>query len=1461
MAQPTWQTPTGSLGVIPEGVFFQINLLATVPADPVPIFVTATTAGTNLITCDTTTPLALGRVVKFTGVEFGGLEANSAYIVSNIVDSTHFQVKDSPDALMPATLTTATGFLTGTISKRVYYRLQAGKTPEGIQVDPTGSCYGVPQAVAVVQGVPAEVGSNVTDKFTVRAYTLTESNTVDRFVDRTFSLTITGNDPARWVTPAGSIGSYYDSDYVNIQLSYIGADPGDILITRLVSGELPLGLKISTTGRITGNIRPYPNEEDTPGYDLQPYTSAPYDFIGSTISKNYQFTLEVSDGKTQDLRTFSIYVYDRADLAADDDLITGDDAFVTADVTTIRAPFLINADPQNLGLVRSDNNFAYRFIGQDYDSNILEYAFSINQGFGTPPGLQLDPFSGWYYGLIPDIGTTEIAYSFNIQVRDRSLVVYSTQGTTNIINCDSSTRGDFYVGSPVTFEGTTIGGLAENTTYYVIDILNDTQFKVSFTLSGPEVVLSTDTASDLLLCVPAYSSRSPLYPFTLTVTGATSSGVNWLTPSDLGIIENGSVSLLNVEAESMSGLPLLYQLKPGAFNNLPQGLTLLPTGDIAGRVSFETFSLDLGATTIDASSSTLTRRDETTFDSTHIFTVNSYSEDGQVPLFEVNAVKVIDGGTGFTTAPTITFNEPDGAEAVQATANVFVDGSAITNVVVTNPGAAYTGIATFELTGPGSGADLQVLMQQTGFRRLVSAFKTFSVRVVRTYDRPYQNLIITAMPPVNDRVLLHQLLDDPEIFVPSYLYRPYDPNFGLSTQVQYQHAFGLEPATLEDYVRSLELNHYQKNLILGEIKTARALDNNGNTIYEVVYSQIVDDLVNSQGASVSKIVTTPYAINNPEPPPDLINSVYPNSLINMRNQVIDVVGQISQKLPLWMTSKQLNGQVLGFIPAWVICYTNPGRSNQIAYYISEYFGQQLNQIDFQVERYILDATLSVNWDTETQQWSPVPIDTTFDRFNISGYTDQGVVSACTQLAFEQVNGRTIAEINDLGGLDGPTWSTELGPTPAGTKVLLRDGSKIIFVKQEAFSSYSSTAQAFTFNQSFYDSGEFDLAQDNATPGSFDYGFTLTGGYTSECTATDAGTDLITAASTVNMQVNNKIWFTGSVFGGIDTVTGQGQTQVYYVQNVANVTGLATDSVTDRITVSSVADLTVGDEIWFAPSEQVTIFSVSSLDNIVSLYSNTPPSFLVNSTFQCLKNIGNLVVGTNYFVKTITWSTAEPGIVYITLSLTISGVEIDPGSAVEESYAQIGGPIGSISATDINGLAVPYYIKNITGSDIEISNTQGGSSLALTTDTGWFVIYRSAFSVSSNPNAAAPEPLLSDTGVMTVNYENDRMAIWEVSVEENGRLLLILDQETVANDYVTSSQGLKYPNGTYLYRTPQPEQGLTRVNWQPLLTVVTAISEETTFDENSIQWVEPVDMYAPTNLNDKYLVFPKVDILQ
>jgi hypothetical protein len=233
------------------------------------------------------------------------------------------------------------------------------------------------------------------------------------------------------------------------------------------------------------------------------------------------------------------------------------------------------------------------------------------------------------------------------------------------------------------------------------------------------------------------------------------------------------------------------------------------------------------------------------------------------------------------------------------------------------------------------------------------------------------------MPPEDDRALVSSLVQNTDIFKPEYIFRAQDPNFGVSRNVVYYHAYGLTAATLEDYYSALYENHYWKQLTLGAVEVAQAVDTSGNVIYEVIYSRVIDNLVNNDGVSVSKQVVLPYSLN--EGTVDQIDVVYPNSLANMRNQVIDTVGQISNTLPGWMTSKQSDGRILGFVPAWVIAYVKPGRGNQVAYYIKNNFGERLNLIDFKVDRYELDRLLSKNWDSENQQWIPTPPDyTSFD---------------------------------------------------------------------------------------------------------------------------------------------------------------------------------------------------------------------------------------------------------------------------------------------------------------------------------------------------------------------------------------------------------------------------------------------------------------------------------------------------
>jgi hypothetical protein len=612
---------------------------------------------------------------------------------------------------------------------------------------------------------------------------------------------------------------------------------------------LPPGLVLSRSGLISGILTPLSEDPE----------------LQNLASKNYQFILEVTDGFDSNTRMFSMLVYNRNAMDASTTGITADNTFITADEVPTRTPILLTP-AQDLGRVRSDNFYAFQFTATDFDGDDYEFVHT-----GTlPPGLTLNSLTGWLYGYLPNLGTTENTYDFTVQVR--------------------------------------------------------------------KILMPT------IISMPA--------DFSITVIGNVETEVIWQTPPDLGSIINGSVSTLEVFAVNTGGRALEFRLAPGTDSKLPQGLTLLPSGHIVGKVSFNTFALDGGTTTFDVDLDTRLNIDVTTFDMQFDFTVNAYS-----PQF---------GGTN------------------------------------TNP---------------------------------VSVFRRFSVTVIREFNVPFDSLYIKAMPPLADRAIIDSLVTSQTIIPVDLVYRDDDPNFGVARSVIYNHAYGLSPASVDEYARSLNINHYWKNLILGEIKTAQALDANGNILYEVVYSQVIDNLVNNEGVSVGKSVDLPYPVDGGIV--GQINEVYPNSLINMRDQVIDQIGQISPALPLWMTSKQANNQVLGFVPAWVIAYTKPGYGGQVAYNIQQNFGERLNIIDFKADRYELNRSQSYNWDPEDDQWVPHPAQAT--TFDIEAHYQLPVAN---DSSFVFVGGTGYA-VNDRIGISGSEIGGISGANDVVVVVTEVDGSGTI----------------------------------------------------------------------------------------------------------------------------------------------------------------------------------------------------------------------------------------------------------------------------------------------------------------------------------------------------------------------------------------------------------------------------------
>ena len=132
-----------------------------------------------------------------------------------------------------------------------------------------------------------------------------------------------------------------------------------------------------------------------------------------------------------------------------------------------------------------------------------------------------------------------------------------------------------------------------------------------------------------------------------------------------------------------------------------------------------------------------------------------------------------------------------------------------------------------------------------------------------------------------------------------------------------------------------------------------------------------------------------------------------------------------------------------------------------------------------------------------------------------------------------------------------------------------------------------------------------------------------------------------------------------------------------------------------------------------------------------------------------------------------------------------------------------------------------------------------------------------FQLEDPANPGQVYPLTTASGDMSAAFANYRMGVWTINVDPVTEIVTLeLTQQTGENQYTFIRQGNQYAD-VQLYVPGAPPPGQTRITWA---LVPESSSTETEFDFGSVQWVDPVDMYDPTDQYDKYLVFPKANIL-
>ena len=796
-----------------------------------------------------------------------------------------------------------------------------------------------------------------------------------------------------WNTPAGSIGSYPYGVVSAFNFSASAVLPATSIASYiLLAGSLPTGMTLNTNTGVLSGI--------------------PILVLTDTISS---FTIRATDnlGNIRD-RTFTM-------------TITG------------------SAIPQFLtpaGVLLSTQDSIWTQINIEYSNpdptNIV--VMELQEGL-LPPGLELSPT-----GLIQGYPAPP---TVNITLSLVNTVGFSTDASTGYIYA-LSVNG-FIPGRPVTFT-TPIGGLVAGTTYYVREVNTSlSTFTVSATQNGSQFPVSTATGGMSISLPPTSTGQPTIRTFNFTLRLKSSLGSNTssyaitvinqqtpvsqggpgLTPnSRLPTLLNTRPLTINIsESDPYYGYYILPPVSPSSFAEIGTVMSddyfafkLLgydfdgnplqyEVGGLPSDLSYNEFTGWITGTPILNSSGI----------NSYSFTARAYKTGNNLssPIFNFtfNVSKDVTGNIEWITPSDLgsIYNEVISTLKVNAVSDVVLEyrvtsGSLPPNLVLLSNGEITGFVATQptnELLTVGDSTDFIFTIEAFSPNfPAVSTSKTFKLTVLQEFGQPTDILYIKAAPSIQDRNIIESLLLDETLIPTEVLYRPDDVYFGKSTSVIYEHAFGIYASDIDQYIAAVTRNHYWRNITLGELKTAVAKNDAGEIIYEVVYSEVIDNLVNPQGISVPSQIFWPRPIDLNLGPwytsvtniftsyvfgedtvlgtkefytsltPGFARTLYPNSLYNMRNRVADVLGQEynSKLLPLWMTSQQENGSTLGYTQAWVICYTKPGFANVVKDNIDIQWPYTLNQINFKIDRFSVDKSATYDYDNKLNPpaWTGLP---------------------------------------------------------------------------------------------------------------------------------------------------------------------------------------------------------------------------------------------------------------------------------------------------------------------------------------------------------------------------------------------------------------------------------------------------------------------------------------------------------
>ena len=750
-------------------------------------------------------------------------------------------------------------FDTSNSGHTISYNIISGSLPTGMTLSSSGT----------ISGTPTYTGADntITYNFIVRALTSDLA-----ILDGAFSVVLHSStiNNLSWVTPGGNLGTVPDGEYYSLPLVAESTD-GSSIIYSFVSGELPPGMQIIKSGALQG---------------VPVITTS----VLTDQSLTYRFTIRAtsSSGLIRD-QSFNLTI------------------------TNVESP-VIQPSTEFLGDIFDGSYYHEQLSVEELNSNAV-INWSLVDG-ALPLGITLSS-TGLLSGFVQPIAGTSVngPNGYDGETIVSGVVVAEQDYGATPFDFTTTSQSLSYSFTVQAFDGANYAKQK-----YILSVISRQDWTADNDFSG--------SINDTYLTVDATGIYAPVFLNTSTTLPPARQNAHYAYQL-LGYDYQGDAVTYNIANDSgtfdayVAGADLGFDYLPfdhtattsvANNTNLP-GLVLDPTtGWIYGIVSPQTsaltvytFGVQLSKThtgpTYWAGNNNTTYGTYTSISPSKYFNITVYGDVNNTIKWNGSSnLGTIANGTVselFVSATStegypLTYSLVDAAGiscALPQGLTLLSDGTISGRVsfeTFTIDGTSSTP-TTFDSVNTTFDHTYNFFVQASTPNSNAVIVQEFTVVVTVEDQRPYINAYVHALPSSNERKIFNSIVSNTEIFNPAYLYRPNDPWFGAQNQLSMLFATGLHAEDADAFETAIALNHFTKVYEFGDIKTAVVLDDNFDVKYEVVYVEMLDPELDSNGQGPGLEIKLSNEIVNPyiDAEGNSFTVLYPNTSQDMLQRLIN----------------------------------------------------------------------------------------------------------------------------------------------------------------------------------------------------------------------------------------------------------------------------------------------------------------------------------------------------------------------------------------------------------------------------------------------------------------------------------------------------------------------------------------------------------------------------------------------